>query len=69
MGLLFSAALRMWRFHLPAEVYDFDTLPVKNEPLGLILIALCAMAICTLASVLPAAQAARLKPVEALRYE
>jgi lipoprotein-releasing system permease protein len=50
-------------------IYYFDKIPTDVSALTVVLIALGAIAIAVLASVLPALHAARLHPVEALRYE
>jgi lipoprotein-releasing system permease protein len=50
-------------------VYYFQEIPAIIDPLTVVLVALGAVLIAVLASVLPALRAARLHPVEALRYE
>ncbi|GIW94831.1 MAG: membrane protein [Pirellulaceae bacterium] len=50
-------------------VYYFQEIPVIVEPLTVLAVAVCAVGIAVLASILPALRAARLHPVEALRYE
>ena len=50
-------------------IYYFSQIPTVVSPLMVFLVALGAIAIAVLASVLPALRAARLHPVEALRYE
>ncbi len=50
-------------------IYYFSQIPTVVSPLMVVLVALGAIAIAVLASVLPALRAARLHPVEALRYE
>jgi lipoprotein-releasing system permease protein len=50
-------------------VYYFQEIPTIIEPLTVALVATGAILIAVLASVLPALRAARLHPVEALRYE
>ena len=50
-------------------IYYFPTIPTNVSPLMVILVALSAISIAVLASILPARRAARLQPVEALRYE
>jgi lipoprotein-releasing system permease protein len=50
-------------------VYYFSDIPATVEPLTVAMVILGSVAIAVLASVLPALRAARLHPVEALRYE
>ncbi|MCH2182790.1 MAG: FtsX-like permease family protein [Mariniblastus sp.] len=50
-------------------IYYFSQIPTAVNPMTVFLVALGAVAIAVLASVLPALRAARLHPVEALRYE
>ena len=54
---------------LPPDVYYISTLPVRIEPLDIVLIALAAILISFLATIFPSWQASKLNPVEALRYE
>ena len=51
------------------EIYYFDQIPTIINPFTVTMVAIGAIAIAVLASVLPALRAARLHPVEALRYE
>jgi lipoprotein-releasing system permease protein len=50
-------------------VYYFQEIPTNIEPLTVVVVVGGAVLIAVLASVLPAVRAARLHPVEALRYE
>ena len=50
-------------------IYYFDKIPTIVEPMTVFWVAVGAVAIAVLASVLPALRAAKLHPVEALRYE
>lgn len=69
LGFLGCFLLKRYKFiELPGDVYYFTTLPVKLEFLDVFLIASAAMLICFLATLYPARQAARLNPVEAIRY-
>jgi lipoprotein-releasing system permease protein len=51
------------------RIYYFPEIPTHVEPLMVVWVALGAMLIAVLASVLPARRASRLHPVRALRYE
>jgi lipoprotein-releasing system permease protein len=51
------------------KIYYFPEIPTSVQPVMVMWVALGAMAIAVLASVLPARRAARLHPVESLRYE
>ena len=54
----------------PPDIYYLDEIPVDRDPAGwIITIACVAVAVSLLASLLPAFKAARMAPVEALRYE
>ena len=54
--------------HLPADVYYITTLPVNLKFFDVLLIAVCALVICFLATLYPARQAAGIDPVEAIRH-
>jgi len=53
----------------PHDIYNFTSIPAFLTVRDLLTIGLSALVICTLAGLLPALRAARLEPVEALRYE
>src|SRR5207247_7557333 len=53
----------------PASVYGFTELPALLVPRDIALICGSALVICVLAGLIPAWNAARLRPLEALRYE
>ncbi len=53
---------------LPGDVYYITALPVDLKAMDVIIVAAAALIICFLATLYPAHQAARLDPVEAIRY-
>lgn len=60
------------RYHIvkiPGDVYQISDLPMKMHPPELVLIALSALVLSFLATIYPSRQAARLHPVDVLRYE
>ena len=62
--------LKRYRFiRLPENVYTLDHLPISISGLDVAIIGASALLLCFLATIYPARQAARLEPVEALRYE
>ena len=70
LGLGLCGILKRYQFiSLPKDVYYISTLPVQIQTLDVLSIVLAAMAISFLATLYPSWQAARLDPVEAIRYE
>jgi len=53
----------------PPNLYYFDEIPTEIEPFRLAVIFFAAVAVGIIASLAPAARAARLDPLEAIRYE
>jgi lipoprotein-releasing system permease protein len=69
-GFVVSFVLGRYKLlHLPGEIYFIDTLPVKMEWKDFLFVAVAATITCFLASLYPAWKAARLAPVDAIRYE
>ena len=54
---------------LPSDVYYIDHLPVRMDPVEILVVSGAAIGISFLATLYPSWQAARLDPVEVLRYE
>jgi len=70
LGLGLCALLKKYQFiTLPREVYYLSTLPVTVQTPDLLAIIAATMVISLLATLYPAWQAARLDPVETIRYE
>ncbi|TYB34480.1 MAG: ABC transporter permease, partial [Flexistipes sinusarabici] len=54
---------------LPADVYYMDSIPIKIVPEVFLLVTVCAVVITFISSIIPARQAAKMDPIEALRNE
>ena len=55
--------------HLPADMFMVSNVPVQLNPWNFIAVAVATIALCLLAAIYPAMQAARLSIAEILRYE
>lgn len=68
-GVALSIVLDRYRLiRVPMDVYQIEHVPFVVEPFSLAIVIVVAIAICFLATVYPSRQAAKLDPVEALRY-
>jgi len=70
VGYLICWAQETFHFiSLPADIYFINTLPIEMKVVDFTKVALAAMGLCFLATVYPARKAAKLAPVDAIRYE
>ena len=70
-GLALTLAVLQLRFGiipLPQEAYYIDTAPVELSAFDFVLVAVVALALCTLSAYLPARVASRIDPVRAIRF-
>ncbi|MFQ5667337.1 MAG: lipoprotein-releasing ABC transporter permease subunit [Candidatus Binatia bacterium] len=69
-GYLACLLLQRYQFiELPKDVFYVNTVPVKMYPEYFAAVTLASLLICLLATLYPARQAARLVPVDVIRYE
>jgi lipoprotein-releasing system permease protein len=68
-GICLTFALSKYKFiSLPEDIYFFATLPVELKLTDIIVITASSLFICFIATIYPARQAAKLNPVDAIRY-
>ncbi|MFN8627262.1 MAG: lipoprotein-releasing ABC transporter permease subunit [Candidatus Binatia bacterium] len=69
-GYLACWLLKRYQFiELPKDVFYVNTLPVKMYPEYFLMVTAASLLICLVATIYPARQAARLAPVDVIRYE
>ena len=69
LGLAVCTLIANYPFKLPDGVFLISTVPVRVYLSNVILVACASFVVCLLASIYPARQAAKLDPVEIIRYE
>jgi len=70
LGLAGCWVLAHYQFvELPEDVFLVTTLPVRLDPVNVIVVSVVSISICVVAALSPARRAARLVPVEVIRYE
>jgi lipoprotein-releasing system permease protein len=69
VGYVACLLLQRYGVPLPPDVFYVSTIPVTIHPGHFAAVVLVSLAICLLASIYPARQAARLAPVDIIRYE
>lgn len=69
LGLLVCALISQYEFNLPKDVFLISTVPVRVYLSNFVVVACASFLVCLLASIYPARQAAKLDPVEIIRYE
>lgn len=69
VGLLICFLIQTFGIGLDPDVYYITHLPVHVDPIEVALVATCAVVLSYLGTIYPALLAARMRPVEGLRYE
>jgi lipoprotein-releasing system permease protein len=69
LGTLSCLAIRKFGVGLDPEVYYIAQLPVRMNPFEFLTVSLSALVVSYLATIYPSLQAARLSPVDGLRYD
>jgi lipoprotein-releasing system permease protein len=69
VGVALSWVLDRYRLiRVAGDIYQISYLPFTLLPLDFVIVIAAAIFICFIATIYPSRQAAKLKPVEALRY-
>ncbi len=68
LGVIICMFLKKYNFIQLPKVYPFSTLPVQLESLDVLIIAVSSIIISYLSTIYPSYRAAKMNPVEALRY-
>jgi len=69
LGLIVCTLIAQYRFELPKDVFLISTVPVRIYFSNFMIVTVASFIVCLLASIYPARQAAKLDPVEIIRYE
>jgi len=69
LGLLVCGLISQYQFRLPDGVFLISTVPVRIYWSNFLLVTVASFVVCLLASIYPARRAAKLDPVEIIRYE
>ena len=69
LGLVVCTLIAQYRFELPKDVFLISTVPVRIYFSNFMIVTVASFIVCLLASIYPARQAAKLDPVEIIRYE
>lgn len=69
LGLAVCFLIAQYEFQLPKDVFLISTVPVRIYWSNFLLVAVASFLVCLIASIYPSRQAAKLDPVEIIRYE
>ena len=69
LGLVVCFLISQYEFQLPKDVFLISTVPVRIYLSNFLIVTVASFIVCMLASIYPARQAAKLDPVEIIRYE
>ena len=69
LGFVLTFAAEHFGIRMNPEVYYIDKLPVHLDPTEFALVGAATVVVCLAATLFPAYQASRVRPVDALRYD